>query len=478
MKKHLMMGAIISLLLAAACSKSSNSGSDGGSGTTHSLKVRMVSSGVGSDSLFRMNTVDANGFLNSSIGSGPADEVTFKVTSMVLGSSTDHSVNVPIFSDSSGKALTVRDSSVDMSNFFTKLECIDTNGNPITVPEGQTCQCGVKADGTLVQKVSMTLPDGTTGLGCPELAAGETAPLGVMSVNQTGTFDKLTVTYKNLGQMKGCVSGKYKANTGDTSGAAATNCTRSGKGLDANLPTTTSDFGSVAPENMNVYLGKSGSTGGETFQKEYMIAGGITVGGDSTPSITLLIDTGRLLRFYNANTNFSTPGPSYSSLASKAFFFTTVFEESTYIFVGTPGSVLGYRWATSAANWSQGSAPGDRLCASSCSIIAGWMTLILDPSGNPILASLMPDDDNSFTVIKGANYSTTTPGALDSTAITRNSSSNWDIRYNLGTQLTGTIFGFDPTGSMSSTQNKTFTTTSAAAGTGNSWGEVTFTRQL
>ncbi len=481
MLKKLTYGFLSIILLIVtinACSKKSDSKSTNES--SYNLQIRMVSSGASTASSFmQFQSVSDSNFLNSSIGSGPAEEVTFKIQSMTLGSTTDSSISVPIFSDTNGKSVTVRESSVDLSNFFTKFSCLDSNGNSVTVPEGQTCDCGVKADGTLIQKVATTLPDGTTGLACPVLADGETAPLGVISVNQTGTFDKLTVNFVNLGQMKGCVTGKYKSTSGDNTGTTATNCTQSGKGLDVtSITTSIYDFPSTNSENMNIYLSKSGSQGGSSITKEFVIPGGVTIDSTSTPSITLLIDTGRMLRFYNANQAFSSPGPTYETLKSNAFFFTTVFEESIYVFLGVPGSILGYRWAADATNWTTSSAPSNHLCTSNCKTVAGWMTLILDKDGKPMMASLMPDDDNALTVLKGGTYSTTTPGKLDSSAIVENSSTDWSINYNLGTQLSGTIYGFDPTGALSSSNDGTFSMTSNHSGTQNSWGALTFIRKL
>ena len=477
--KILLLSSVFILAMGInACSKKSPTSSSTTATASYNLKLSMVSSGASTASLFRAQSVSDSGFLNSSIGSSPAEEVTFKIQSMTLGSSTDSTVNVPIFSDTAGKAVTVRESSVDLSNFFTKFECIDSAGNAVTVPAGKTCECGLKADGTFIDKVSTTLPDGTTGLGCPVLAAGETAPLGVMSVNQAGTFNKLTVNFTSLGQMKGCVTGKYKANASDNTGTAATNCTKSGKGLDSGLTTTSSDFTSANPENMNVYLSKSGTASGTSFSKTFIIPGGITLGADAAPSITLLIDTGRMLRFYNGDTDFSSPGPDYATHASKAFFFTTVFEESIYIFLGIPGSIRGYRWAVNAENWTTSTDPGTHACTTGCKIVAGWMTLILDKEGAPLMASLMPDDDNALTVVKGGTYSTTNQGELDTAAIVQNSASNWDIHYNLGDELNGIIYGFNPTSANASSQDGSFSMTSNHSGTKHSWGELTFVRKL
>jgi hypothetical protein len=131
-----------------------------------------------------------------------------------------------------------------------------------------------------------------------------------------------------------------------------------------------------------------------------------------------------MLRFFNVN-EAKAPNPGMSD--SRAYFFSTVFEESAFVFVGRPGDIRGFSWVIDACS----SNPTGAACSSgNISTVAGWMTIIKDSNGKPLVVGIMPDDDNSFTVLKGSNKSSS---GIDSTAFTANGS-NYDVAFKLSSK--------------------------------------------
>lgn len=466
---HLRKWAVLSVFasLMQGCGSKS---SDDDSGTRY-IKIAMISSGSSATTTLADSraAVDFDQFQNSSIASGQPDEMTVAITKMTL-SNTKTGAVAPIFVDAAGKEISIKGKRVDISNLFTKISCVDKSGTIVTVPDGKTCKCGVDSAGKLIDLKS----DGS----CPEPASGDTPAFGVMEVSQDGTFDKLTVDYLSKGTAKGCVTGKF-------SSGSKTYCTKTGQGLDASTTYQASSFEATTGTSQTVYWSKSGSKS-SSFTKDYMIGSDITVDTSAeTPKLTMVLDRGRMLRFYTGSG--TTPGPDYT--ASKAYFFSTVFEDSTYVFVGQPGDVRGYRFAAKAQkSQSLGTtvpAASSRTCSSDCSYVNGWLTVILDSKSAPLVANLMPDDDNAFTVLKGANYDTATPGKILQSKLVVNSSSSWTINYSLISQgstkgLVGAVDALDPTAAVDSTQTVTFYSSQSDTSntTFTTWGDLTLNRKL
>jgi hypothetical protein len=99
------------------------------------------------------------------------------------------------------------------------------------------------------------------------------------------------------------------------------------------------------------------------------------------------------------------------------------------------------------------------------------MTVIKDSDGKPIIVGIMPDDDNSLTVLKGSNKNS---NGLDSGAFTA-SGSNYDIMFSLGTEGSGTIKNVSLDGALSSTQTVAANSTIQSTVRG---GQTTFIRKL
>lgn len=108
-------------------------------------------------------------------------------------------------------------------------------------------------------------------------------------------------------------------------------------------------------------------------------------GASTTTVVTLVIDLNRMLRYFaNTRTDFNPPNPNMKSGTS--YFFTTVFAQSTGVFVGAAGSIDGYKLRVEG--------PGV--------VIPGWMSLVRGADGAVVTGVVMPDDDNTLTILKGA----------------------------------------------------------------------------
>jgi hypothetical protein len=459
------------VLLACGFSSCGSKSSDDDSGTRY-IKIAMISSGsAATTSLVEGSraAVDFDQFQNSSIASGQPDEMTVAITKMTLTNTTTGAV-APIFVDTAGKEISIKGKRVDISNLFTKISCVDKSGTPVTVPDGKTCKCGTDSSGKLI--------DLKTDGSCPEPATGDTPAFGVMEVSQDGTFDKLTVEYLSKGTAKGCVTGKF-------SSGSKTYCTKNGQGLDSSTTYTSSSFEATTGTSQTVYWSKNGNKN-SSFTKDYLIGSEITVNTSAeTPKLTMVLDRGRMLRFFTGSG--TSPGPDFSS--SKAYFFSTVFEDSTYVFVGQPGDARGYRFAAKAQkNQALGTtvpAAASRSCSSDCAYVNGWMTIILDSKSAPLVANVMPDDDNAYTVLKGANYDAATPGKILQSKLVVNSSSSWTVNFSLISQgstkgLVGAIEAIDPTSAVDTSQTVTFYSSQSDTSntTFTSWGDITLNRKL
>ena len=180
------------------------------------------------------------------------------------------------------------------------------------------------------------------------------------------------------------------------------------------------------------------SDASSTFTLDFPITGGVNLDATAPQQLTMLLDANRLLRFFNQGRTDQGPNPGLP--ANRSYFFTTVFERSVFAFVGTPGSIRGYSWATRACTQAT-TIPSDHQCTDNPFVVAGWLTLVFDKDGTPLLASAMPDDDNTLTVIKGANMTRT---GYDTTAVT-SSETSWNARVSLGESDKATLFNVPKT---------------------------------
>jgi hypothetical protein len=183
-----------------------------------------------------------------------------------------------------------------------------------------------------------------------------------------------------------------------------------------------------------------------------------------------VIDVNRMLRFYNKGRPDSGPNPSFPT--NRAYFFTTLFEESLFVFAGKPGSIRGYSYLTSTC--MEATVTSDYLCSTSTAkSVAGWVTLILDADGTPFAANAMPDDDNNLTTIKGGNR--TSVVGIDPSMITKNSDNTYSVALDLSGSKS-TIKNFD----LSTALGSSFVSSYDGINNGSnlSFGKVTLTRGL
>jgi hypothetical protein len=360
-------------------------------------------------------------FEATSILSGPPEEMILTIQSMTLEGtdSTGGQRNVTIFNEDAGRNIRIKGSKVDLSQLFEAFDCIGANGSKVTLAEGQTCECGLGQDGTVLQKVERTDPETQQTESVCDLDAQATAPIPLVPVAD-GTFTKLRVEYAGSAKMKGCVAGYFReSNTKTEPDELYTYCTKTGKSffdtkVDAKAPEFEST--STVSDLIKVPISRVGRevtdvSAFDTMAVSYDISGGLTIQPQQTADLTMLIDTNRMLRFENGGrTDNPKVFPDWST--DRAYFFNSVFYESAFVFVGKPGTIEGYSWTAISCS------PDDRTkaneddygCALNQSyqsfLVGGWLTIIRQPDGSPRILSIMPDDDGTLTVIKGSNLRT------------------------------------------------------------------------
>jgi hypothetical protein len=108
----------------------------------------------------------------------------------------------------------------------------------------------------------------------------------------------------------------------------------------------------------------------------------------AAPSLTIVFDLSRVLRFYNGCNLLHSGGVNGNDPANKAYFFGhSVFCGSLAAFFGTPGQIQGYADVYNCTGGNCG--------------VKGWMTIICNPAGEIIQGILIGNDDNDFTIAKG-----------------------------------------------------------------------------
>lgn len=437
------------LALVSGCGKKKSTDNDA---TSAKINLSMKTTG-GPSSTVKLSQNIFGTFKNTSIASGRPDTLKLYITKMTLEGGSGART---IFEDTAGKSISVGNKTIDISNLFTEYACLDSAGSPVTgVAE---CPCGLDSSNQAIAKNA----DGS----CPDSGNGATASVPVSE----GSYTKLNVEFQVRAKVKGCVTGDFTTVGNPPHQGVKTYCTKeSGHTFKAEpgLAAAT-DFPASGAEEMDYQISKANelyTDSAKTFTIQFPIQGGVTVtSGGTAPNLTMMIDTNRMLRFFNINTN-QAPNPGMSS--TRAYFFSTVFEESTFVFVGRPGDIRGFSWVIdSCSNNTTGDA-----CSGSTDSVAGWMTVIKDSDGKPLVVGIMPDDDNSFTVLKGSNKSSS---GLDSSAFTA-TGSNYDIKFTLGSDGSGTIKNVALDGALNSTQTVGATATMQSMVRG---GQTTFTRKL
>jgi len=298
--------------------------------------------------------------------------------------------------------------------------------------------------------VTLSLTNATLDLG---VALGETLRLPV------GDYQALRMTVSRVGQMKGCVTGAF-AFTGSapvtttiTSGSmlggydprhvgntytndpipdsgAYTFCTQAARSqlsaatFSEDAIGTNAQFAAAAtPELTDVDLNGGVNQDGPqtpdeiraaTLSVESPVAFTVGEGGDSR--ITLAVDLNRQLRYFaNTREDFNPPNPSMKTGTS--YFFTTIFALSTMAAAGDTASIEGYELALDAGG----------------SLLKEWMTVVRDAAGSPVTGVVIPDDDNTLTLLKGR---------LDPSISARNEDGTWKLSFVVGRDGTCSLDDF------------------------------------
>jgi len=468
------------------------SGSGGNTvGTKYPLYVGALAIGDASRPTTQLTATDS-GFRNRNIASGTPSEMHITVKAMHLSQSFGVP-GIPIFLSEEGKVLKVASGYADLSDLFTNIQCLDEANNIIPLGAGETCECGLDAAKKPIQKVTV---DPVTGedygsLRCPSVQPDATPGVGATAIDQLGTYGYLSVTIKAKAKVKGCVSGHFMyavANTGDDQ--MHTYCTQADKSpyADGRDGFTNADYESVSdsktPELMDFPLD---SMGADFATKDelvlgFPIAGGVVIDGSKAPQITLAVDLGRALRFRGLFTDH--PREEQENNVSRgAHFFSLQPLTYKFVFVGKPGKIYGHAWtATAGVVDTAAAVPGNKTCVDSnpdgCHKLAGWMTTIFENDGTPLGVSLLPDDDNALTVLKGSNVGA---NGFDKTVFTKKSENVFDIDYGIGSPgsqgLTGVLEGMDFTKAVDEVVTTNFSTKTMTNGKF-AFGQIVLDRKL
>jgi hypothetical protein len=420
----------IGLLATVGCGKKSDGGGEAPASSaaapTAKLEVGIAATGyrASSTSLDAPAPVDASDlssppFKATSILSGAPAELTLFVRKITLlgKSPTGAMTNVVVFDDAKGKPVRVLGAQVDLSELFKVEQCYTFAGKPVPLKAGESCECGLDAKGKLVKKVEATDPEtGKKVMSC-DLKNTKAPPVGVLEV-AAGSYDTLQIEYARDAYMSGCLSGYFRssaAGVGDTS-IPHTYCTRANGEISDGSSATLATFEGLAAQTMEVPLSGLSADGFNESQKffgyTYPIGETIKLEPNKAQRITLLIDANRLLRFETAVRDDAKPIKS-GWPKSRPHFFGTTFGASTFVFVGEPGEIRGYKWTADACE-------GESCSGNNQSFyLEGWLTTIARKGAEPFLLNFMPDDDATLTTIKGSNLTTkqSSQGGVTQTAL-------------------------------------------------------------
>ena len=545
MLRSLLCISIIIVSLSCESEDDSDAGTASAAGSLQ-LGFKSVQSENSSASAGLLQTVADAPFKNYSNASGKPDELNLTVYRIALNPSqtaADRSSR-PVFDAPDGKTLAINKSRIDLSDMFTNFECVDVNGVPFdlddwynnvfptidntneagepneyrqwTSVEQASCECGFDKD---------NYPLGPDASGsCPPQEADSASSGQVASVDiAPNTYESVTIFYRRRAQVKGCVTGYfYETWNGSESVVERSQfCTQSalagydntGGGTYSDFEDKTAEFTDISLSGIQQYEGSdlpgSGSDldPNDVVRVEFPIPGGITIEEGSTAQLTLVIDTNRLLQFYSAYhsgiTNNGTPrGAGPNALADKSYFYTSVFEDTQFFFVGQIGNIYGFemvvllctdREPSEIANFSQAS---DYNCTTSDDDEQSlWMTVIEDANENILIANILPDDGLSKTTLKGDNMEVTSnsEGGFEynwGQNWESNTDGTWNISYGLrsaepdgtvSTSLQGTLYNVNKSSTIGAAIPNVYYMTQKTQQDGSTkvdYGLITMKRQL
>ncbi len=482
-------------------------------GATAQLELSFSVANAGRDAVaLRLTDPSETRFESTSIVSGPPDEMEIYIQKLTLASEDPGTSPLEIFDEPAGRPVRISGSKIDLSELFSHFACRTADGDEVVLAEGETCECGLDSNGTLIQKTEQPVLDdegndtGESALAC-DFQDMEEPPIAVIAATP-GTYHSLGVVYSLGARMRGCVGGYFRVdNTAATYNELTHYCTNTvGSYFDTTSDTRASQFLVANPNSSSgdwtmVSLTRNGSShAGETTDQlniSYPIAGGLELTAGGTAPLTFLIDTNRMLRFENGGRSDRTPVSGTSWTKERAYFFNGVFQDSTFIFAGRAGDIKGYQWNATNCQVDAELGVSRDLDDYNCNVrsgaeeravwknVQGWLTIIEDPDGLPFLMSLMPDDDDALTVIKGSNAPAergdTTPGSnFNPAAFVEQGSNLFNLRFALD-DSEGVIYNFPynlDLNAESSSIKYDALTPELDPTDGESFGKITFSRAL
>jgi hypothetical protein len=414
-----------------------------------------------------------SGFKNSSIASGAPRLFAIYLKKMTLTGLDDNGVSqqVPIFESKSSRGLRLIISSglIDITELFTNFSCFSADGNVIDVPMGKTCECGVyKADGAIVEKVEnskgekvcpwnkdfQSMEDDPSSEENSQEEESESEekfnmdtvilPSAVLSAPYL-TYTSVSITYKVMASVLGCVHGDFIEHSNFP--GRHTYCTQYQHTINSGTKPSHLAFKDKRPTMTQIPLQKNYEASySDTATLNFEIKNPIILKKGQRANLSLAIDSNRMLRFFNQGRSDQGPNPSFP--VDRSYFFTTLFEDSIFVFAGRPGGIQGYEWLARHCTKESGCSEGDN----KLTYVKGWMTIIFDSEGKPLVNNIMPDDDNTLTTLKGSNQGA---GGIDTSLFTQKSSAHYDCSVKLDGK-TATLKNINLAAARGSSQSTTF----------------------
>ncbi len=400
---YLFLGLLLSGLLLAACEQADDdddstvntTGTNASVPVTLSVKAANSSDYSPDQSQMRLHsTVDITPdteFHPTSIASGPPEGFRLAITEIILESTGEDQGIVKLFESSEGVVIDIEGSVVDLSSLIGEVENqVDASGNEII----------------------FNIP--------------------------SGTYNRLNFSFMRKAQIKGCVRAVFAEDISDVTDASGdhTYCTQAEFSTFSGNKGQNADFEDKTPEWMDFDInGLNSFTAdtSETFGLGFPIENNLVVEATTDVlQVNMVIDLNRLLRFYNRGRSDTGPNPGHPTDFS--YFFDTTFHDSIFGFAGEPGQIYGY-YMSAYTCWNADVIPEDHICQADGSWIDFWMTILTDASGNPLVASFMPDDDN-MGIVKGTHRDVSGDFVVD------NGDGTMKIRFSLGEGDEGAIMNF------------------------------------
>ena len=367
------------------------------------------------------------GFELASVTSSKPDEFHLTVTRLSLD-------GTELFHDDEGKDLIIRDGAVDISYLF------DTCINKVTGDNIACDQCYLPTTGEEVALCDTCYDINTTEVECNATTTMSIkSPKAQLSV-ENRDYSDLQIEFKTKAKIKGCSEGDFSSYS--LVPGHHKYCTQSALSTYSSSTPSPTDYEDKTPELMDFALHSVVGLIPEQDTLNLMFdISDINISAE--PTITLLLDTNRLLRFYNQGT---AGGVSPVVTGSRAYFYDSVFLNSMFVSLGEPSSLQGYRYYAVGCVTNEEEIPTDLTDLSYCQEHlkkgSGWFTYIIDADNNPQLINLQGDDE--IAAIKGTNKSQEW-GELESSYFTKDENGLYNIRFNLNRDGVGMLYGFEPT---------------------------------